>query len=315
MAILCITPNPALDRILLVPGFAAGGVWRARATRAVAGGKGLNVARAVLSLGEPVRALAPLGGLAGATLARLAREDGLGLEALTIAGETRISTIVLDGAGGASVVNEPGPEVGAEEWARLIAAARDLATGSEAVAISGSLPSGVAPQDLLALARAVASPDGTPTWIDTSGAALAALLDADHADRARLALKVNHLEAASALGPPIKGGAEAGALARRLVESGFAAVAITLGPAGAVLATPAGLWSAEPPVVAAVNPVGSGDAFLAGLLAAWVQGPAAALRLASACGAANAAGQGAGHVEKASVAALAARVVVAPIDD
>lgn len=314
MTVLCITPNPALDRILVVPGFVAGAVGRASAVRVVAGGKGLNVARALRDLGQPARCLAPLGGAFGAMLAGLARADGLALERVAIAGETRVSTIILDGEGGATVVNEPGPRVSGEEWRALIVAAGRWAAGGTTACVCGSLPQGVAGEGLLVLTEALTAvlPGSTPLWVDSSGGALAAVLAAPGDERPRLALKINHVEAASALGRPIADLATAARVARGLVERGFALVAITLGEEGAALAEPRGMWSARAPRITPRNPVGSGDAFLAGLMAAWTRDgdPRVALRLGTACGAANALGEGAGRLRAADVRDLAAQVEI-----
>ncbi len=92
------------------------------------------------------------------------------------------------------------------------------------------------------------------------------------------------------------------------MRRGPKAVAITIGAGGAVLMTGAGEWQATAPLVEAVNPVGSGDCFLAGLVAGLSEGrgEAEALRLATACGAANALTLRAGDIETAQVRAAGA---------
>src|SRR5512132_4226494 len=109
MMILCVTPNVAIDRTLSVSGFAAGGVWRAQAVRAAAGGKGLNVARALLGLGQSMCCAGPLGGRTGRQVAALADAEGLPARWTWIGGETRTSVIVVGDGGETTVINEPGP--------------------------------------------------------------------------------------------------------------------------------------------------------------------------------------------------------------
>jgi fructose-1-phosphate kinase PfkB-like protein len=97
-----------------------------------------------------------------------------------------------------------------------------------------------------------------------------------------------------------------------ILRRGPEAVAITIGAGGAVLVNSAGNWRATTPSIKPVNPVGSGDCFLAGLVAGLSEGrgEAEALRLATACGAANAATMRAGDIEPAQVQRLALEVVV-----
>ena len=120
--ILCVTPNPALDRTMTVPGLHLGEAMRASYSFVTAGGKGLNVARVVRVLGGPVLCAGFLGGHSGHLLADLAEREGLPAAWTWFAGETRTSVILFDPQGGdATVVNEPGQEVTQEEWARLTA--------------------------------------------------------------------------------------------------------------------------------------------------------------------------------------------------
>src|SRR5512138_1568438 len=75
--ILCLTPNPAIDRTLLLPGLTAGNVHRAETVIVVAGGKGLNVARVIRTLGGEPLCMGFTGGHAGRLLADLAQNEGL----------------------------------------------------------------------------------------------------------------------------------------------------------------------------------------------------------------------------------------------
>jgi 1-phosphofructokinase family hexose kinase len=311
MAILCITPNPAIDRVLAVDGFTAGGVWRAHRVEERAGGKGVNVARVLGDLGLPALCCGLLAGDAGARLAALAAGEGLDARwtwaAPPVEGETRVTTVIIDDAGRTTVINAPGPMLAAADWARFI---DDAAAAADAwqVCISGSLPPGAPLAGLVQLAAAVRG-DGRPVWLDSSGDALAAAMASGAAS-----IKINAEEAGALLGrsaAPVSP-SEALAAARQIQARGCPSVVITLGAAGAVLASAAGAWLATPPPVAAVNPVGSGDAFFAGLLAALQAGAgeAEALRRATACGAANALTFAPGVINPSDVECLAAATTV-----
>jgi 1-phosphofructokinase family hexose kinase len=306
MTILCVTPNVAIDRTLNVPRFAAGGVWRACEVHSAAGGKGLNVARASRRLGRPVRCTGPLGGPTGQRVAMLAEAEGLPARWTWIDGETRTSVIVVGDAGAATVINEPGPAISDADWARFVVDVANEATECAAVCISGSLPSGY-PDGGLARLIAAAGEGGRPVWVDCSDAALAEAVAA-----APAGIKINGEEAGTLLGRPVRNAGEAIRAARDILGRGPKAVAITMGSGGAVLVNYSGEWLAVPPRIESINPVGSGDCFLAGLVTGLCdgQGEAEALRLATACGAANASTMRAGDIEPAQVQRFANDVVV-----
>jgi 1-phosphofructokinase family hexose kinase len=284
--ILCITPNPAVDRNLIMPGLRVSDVNRAMQTIVAAGGKGLNVARVIRTLGGAPLCMGFLGGHAGRLVAELAEREGLPCAWTWIEGETRTCLILVDSSGGdATVINEPGPTVTGEDWARLQPAVRREAARADYVALSGSLPPG-SPLDAYAeLLHALRSAQRS-VWVDTSGPSLRVALEVGG-----LNIKVNTIEAGALLGRQVEGAAsalEAAAELRRQSQSH--AVVLTLGARGAVMVTGAGRWHAQPPLLQPVSTVGSGDAFLGGLLVALVDGRAEpqALCHGVACGAANA---------------------------
>lgn len=281
--ILCLTPNPAIDRTLLVSRLQPGESQRATQTIIAAGGKGLNVARAVKTLGGRPLAMGLLGGHSGRLLSDLAAAEGLAAHWTTFAGETRTCVIIVATEDTATVINESGPAVTAADWALLIEDVLAQAQRAQVVCLCGSLPRGVpdeAPADLIQALAAT----GRPLWVDTSGQWLR------HAIAARpTGLKVNRAEAGELLGMVIDTPEAAIAAATRLHREGIQTVALTLGSQGAVLVDATGAVSAQAPSVSAVSSAGSGDSFLAGLLTALAAGypPAQALRWAVAAGTAN----------------------------
>lgn len=310
MKVLCITPNTAVDRTLRVAGFGAGRVWRASEVQAGIGGKGINVARALARLGQEPLCAGLLGGHAGVFAAEQAALDGLDGRWTWIDGETRSCVIVVGDRGECTVINEPGPLLSEADWARLVAEAGMLARGVAAVAISGSLPRGCPPAALSGLIVACGRGGRTPVWIDTSGPPLA-----DAVAAAPYGLKINADEAAGLLGWRVESWQDAIRAARAIRERGPGRVAITLGGIGAVIATGRGDWRAGPPAIAAVSAVGSGDCFLAGLIAGFAEDVTAAeaLRLAVACGTANALRGETGAFDPGDLSRLMAGVEVALI--
>lgn len=264
--ILCITPNPAIDRTLIVPNLTLGNVQRAQQTIVAAGGKGLNVARAIRTLGGQSLSMGFAGGHSGRLLGDLAQNEGLNSSWTWTNSETRTCTILVRQDGDATEIDEQGLPVSTSDWKRLRKNVRKYISLADFVCISGSLPPDSSLDDLGELLRLLID-TGKQVWVDTSGAALYAVLDFPG-----LCIKVNGNEMSKPLGFEVRDVQSAQRALTMLVERNLTACAITLGAAGALLATQAGQWYARGPKVRAVSSVGSGDSFLGGLLNALDQG-------------------------------------------
>jgi len=304
-AILCVTPNPALDRTLEVASLRPGAVMRTTSARVAAGGKGVNVARALSVLGAGARCLGPLGGASGRILADLAAAEKLDAIWTWCEIETRTCLIIVDSAARqATVVNEGGPRLSAEDWKRVSSDVLREAAAAATICVSGSLPPGVLPEDLAGLCRSLRDAGHAP-WVDSSGPALAALLSI-----AGLRVKINREEAEEALGRFLEGIEDCAAAARELVARGMATVVLTHGAEGAVLAAPDGCWQATASPIETSSAVASGDCLLAGLVAALSagHGPPEALSWGVAAGAANAQAGGGARFSRTQFDSLLARV-------
>ncbi len=282
--IVTLTCNPACDRTLITPGFRHGDMVRVQARHDSAGGKGLNVARAIHTLGHPVTAIAPLGGATGALVARLAAAEGIPLVVVPIAGETRTCLSLTDpSVPDQIVVNEPGPVLTTSEWHQLCDTVIAQCARARILTISGSLPPGVSAPDLAQLVARI--PSTCRVLLDTSGAPLKACLDTPLA-----LIKVNASEFCDAYGAQLFTTSELIAAARSICARGPQAIIITQGAAGALAITPDAAWHCDAPAILAVSPVGSGDCTLAGIAITLAAGHSldAAIRAGVACGSANA---------------------------
>jgi 1-phosphofructokinase len=305
--ILCVTPNPALDRTLEVAGLRPGAILRTSPARVVAGGKGVNVARALRALGVSARCAGPLGGASGRMLADLAAGEGLEAAWTWCEIETRSCLILVDPAARqATVINEAGPHVPPGDWSRVCDDVLAQAASAREVSVSGSLPPGVPADGLAALCRSLAQAGHAP-WVDSSGPALGAVLSGPVEG---MRLKINREEAEETLGQSLLDVAASVAAARRLLGRGMSAVVLTLGADGAVLAAAGGCWHAAAPPVESASSVASGDAFLAGLMAASIAGRdlAEALRWGVAAGAANALSGGGARFSREQFDSVLSRV-------
>jgi tagatose 6-phosphate kinase len=260
--ILAVALNPALDlTYVLAAPLRVGATNRIATVHARAGGKALNVARILARLGRAVTAIGPCGGATGQSLAEAVEAERVDARWVPTAGETRRTVAVWDRRGDAvTMLNEPGPTLSAAEWRALLDAVDDAGPAA-AIVLTGSLPHG-APDDAYATLIRLGSASGVPTFVDTDGPGLLPAVAA----RPSL-VKLNRDELARATGT---GDLHAGAT--MLCERGANAVVATDGSRGLIGVTPAGSWWARPPAVERGNPTGAGDAALAGLVAAGLDG-------------------------------------------
>jgi 1-phosphofructokinase family hexose kinase len=296
--IVCTAANPSIDRLFEVERLRPGEVHRPALHAQVAGGKGLNAARAAATLGGEVRVVAFLAGHAGRWLEHELGREGITVESIWVDGESRSSLSVADQAGaGLTEFYEDGVAITADAWVRFAAHTSALSRSAAWVTISGSLPPGAPAEGYAGLELACAVAADT---VETRPAA---------ADL----VKLNADEAARLTG--VQTGTAEGALAAaRTLRGGEGAGAVTRGPAGAVLVTPDGAALTGTLDAHGRYPVGSGDSFLAGLVVARAAGAGwdDALRLALGAAAANAAVPGAARFARADAERLAGRAVVNP---
>jgi tagatose 6-phosphate kinase len=293
--ILTVTLNAALDVTYGVDRVEWHAANRVRHVRARAGGKGINVARVLHVLGEDVVVTGLAGGATGEAVRADLAAAGLRDALVPIAGETRRTLAVVDGAAGdATGFWEPGPEVTAGEWQRFLSAFAEHAADAGAAVLSGSLPPGLPSTAYADLCRHAPCPTildtsgealrhglrGRPAIVKPNAAELAEAAGEDDAERAR---------PAAAGGPPTAGGAAAGgdlgavlAAAGRMRAAGAEAVVVSLGADGLAAVTADGAWRVRPPEAVRGNPTGAGDSAVAALAAGLVAGRAWPERLADA---------------------------------
>ena len=302
--ILIVNLNLAVDHIVEVDELRAGEVQRSRGALAVAGGKGVNVARVLKTLGEQSLLLGFAGGRAGDLIEAGLRAENIASLLTRVRGESRTCLIINDRVRGEqTVVNAPGAAVGEAEWRDFEAAYTRELPRAELVVIDGSLPPNLH-ADTYARLTTAARDAGRRVLLDCAGAPLG------HALGARpFLVKINGAEAGELLDMPVIDFFGAAQATRRLRERGAEHAMITLGEQGALLDFAGARYRFGAPRVRATNSVGSGDAALAGLAAALRRGRTAAEAgaLAVAAGAANAL-HGAGGCSAEEIAELRPRV-------
>lgn len=265
--VVTVTLNAAVDQTLDVPGFTAGAVNRAVAETRTAGGKGINVAAFLSGGAQPVTVTGFLGEENAAVFEALFRRRGIRDRCLRLPGNSRVNIKVVDREGrSVTDINLPGLHVPAEAWRGLLTTVDDLAAGNGTFVLAGSVPAGV-PDGAYAEMVAHLRARGAFVAVDASGPPLR------HAVAARPDMvKPNAHELSELLGRPLSGRDEVVRAARDLGASGIALVVVSLGADGAVFVEGGRALLAVPPAVEVASTVGAGDAMVAGVLAARLEG-------------------------------------------
>ena len=312
--ILTVTLNAAIDRTIAVPSFRLGHRHRAVESRTVAGGKGVNVARALKLLGRPVIATGLVGGATGARILEDLSGESILNDFTRIDGESRTNLAVIDPTSGEQTeLNERGPEVSPEEVDRFVEKLLYLGQGATACVLAGSVPPGV---DSSVYARLIGelSRLGVLCVLDTDGELMRAALLSEPA-----VVAPNQLEAEEAVGHEFNDSDDMAMGLSGLIEMG-AGEAIITSEVGCVAIVGQGQerrrYEVEIEPLETVSSVGSGDCFLAGYVAARYEGgsPKECLAYGVACGAESTQHLGAGTLAAAAVERLAGRVEVRELD-
>ena len=167
--ILTVTLNAAIDRTLAVPNFRLGRRHRAVEQTAIAGGKGVNVARALRSLGRPVLATGAVGGGTGARIIEFLGHEEIPNDFVHVTDESRMSTAVIDPTDGVTTeINERGPALTGSEEAQVTERILYLAQGARICVLCGSLPRGL-PVDLYGRLIEALRKNGVVTVLDCEG--------------------------------------------------------------------------------------------------------------------------------------------------
>jgi 1-phosphofructokinase family hexose kinase len=302
--IITVTLNAAIDKTLAVPNFRLGRRHRAVEQTAMAGGKGVNVARALRALGQPVIATGIAGGPTGTRIVEHLTDEGILNDFVRIREESRTSTAVVDPTSGDQTeINEHGPHVSEAELDLFIDKLLYLAKGAAVCVFAGSLPRGVDPGlygRLIEEMRRL----GVTTVLDSEGEPLLVATR-----KGPDVVTPNELEAEGLVGREFADEDDRRRALEEMVETGAREGVMTLADGClAILGDGADrrLYRATLQPLEPVSSVGSGDAFLAGFVAARYSGRdnEDCLRFAVACGAESTQHFGAGQVEQREVERL-----------
>jgi 1-phosphofructokinase family hexose kinase len=308
--IVTVTLNAALDRSLTVPIFKLGHRHRASSALVLAGGKGINVARALKRLDVPVVATGLAGGRTGTRIVEELTAESILNDFVRIRDDSRTSTAVVDPTSGTyTEINEWGPKVSPDELETLLEKLRYLSRGASMVVFAGSLPRGV-DEGFYADAVREMTRLGAHVVLDAEGEPLRKGIEAEP-----WLVSPNQHEAEQLVGQELDDDDDFVMALDRIVEMGARNVLITLETGCFALVREerqVRRYRARSPQLEPVSTVGAGDVFLARWLAAQTEGrpPEEALRLAVGAASASVLEVGAGRFDPKEATRLSALVQV-----
>jgi tagatose 6-phosphate kinase len=306
--IICLGTTPTVQRTLTFARLELDAVNRATDVREFASGKSVNVARVLHAIAQPALATGFLGGDPG----RFVRADldraGVAHDFVDVEPTTRTCVTVIDEAARtATELIEESKPVEAAHFRALLSKLADLLGRASALVLSGTLPPGAPPRfyaDCVSLAAS-----SVPVILDARGEPLDWALE-----RRPSVVKINREELAHTLDADVDDEDAVRGAMRQMVVRGARWVVVTAGTRPTYLTDGRRFHVARVPEVETVNPIGSGDAFGAGLSAGLSRGQDVpeSIPLAIACGAANAMTAHAGHVRREDVDRLVPQVKLDP---
>lgn len=259
--IVTVTLNPAIDQTLIVPRFVAGDTIRIQSSRFDPGGKGINVSRVIHELGGESIAMGFAPGGLGRYIEQTLESKGIDTDFVHTRGETRTNiTIVDESRHVQTILSDPGPPIEKEAVTSLRRRLKRRLHEGDWLVLAGSIPPPVGPEiyaELIHEARQA----GAHTVLDSDGPALHAGVGATPE-----IVKGNRRELERLLGRHLDDEPSTLAAARQVHRSGVQTVVVTRGREGAVAVHHSKKWRGIAPRVRAVSAVGSGDAFLAGVV-------------------------------------------------
>ncbi len=306
MTIITITLNPAFDRHCYIADFEAGHEFVATDTQIDAGGKGVNIARALTVNGVESETVVVLGEQNRESFCAQLKQDGLAFQDITVSGRIRENLTIHTDTGTETRIAFAGFSIDGRTLDRVYEMVEPLLVDEPIVTLTGRMPDSLPMTDLQRFVAKLKA-QGAKLVIDSRSFTKADLIEA-----APWLIKPNQEEITTYLDRPINGFADALAGAKALCAAGIEQVMVSLGEQGAMLVTAADTYVATAPAVTVQSTVGAGDSSIAGFLAARKEGcsPAACLARAVAFGSAACETSGTRPPHPNAVARLLTKITV-----
>lgn len=258
--IVTVTANPAIDRTVLADRLVFDDRAHILSTGEAAGGRGINASSLIQGFGGKTLAIVTAGGDTGSRFKSLLGKYDFPVQFVPIKNDIRINLTITDKQGLGIKLNEPGPELSAEEVDKIEQTMRSRLPKAKWLMLCGSLPPGV-PEDFYQRLIRIAHESNVQTLLDTDGEALLAGLEANPT-----VVTPNQPEAERLLNRALLTRNHFIEAAGRLVEMGAQSAILSLGARGAIGVSGERMWEAIPPRIDVLSPIGAGDAMAAAFL-------------------------------------------------
>ncbi|GAA0122280.1 MAG: 1-phosphofructokinase [Clostridium argentinense] len=306
---ITVTLNPSIDRRYNIKDFERGKVFRADDFQYTPGGKGLNVAKIIKTLGEPVVATGFLGGKSGSYIREKLNEMNIEHKFLSIDGETRSCLAIISDDGSQTEILESGPLILEKDMDGFYNLYKELIEDEEIICISGSMPKDIDIDTYKNLIE-IANKEGKKVLLDTSGEALKKGMEGKP-----YLIKPNKEELEAIVGNSISTEDDVIKGVSAIIKNGINIIAVSLGKEGCLVFNDNYMYRVTIPKVTAVNPVGSGDAMIAGFAVSLKRNYEFEnmIKLAAACGTANALEKETGKVDINNINSLINHIIIEKI--
>jgi len=258
--IATITLNPSLDQHITVDGLVVDGLNRWSRLHRYAGGKGIDVSRAVHEMGGRTVAYGFIGGTIGRAVEILLDEEGVPFSFTPIHRETRTNFIITDSKSSQQTrIDSPGPHIAKGEFERFRRKMLRIRPRPGLIVAGGSAPPGI-PADVYYTIVKEATTFGVRAILDADSQWLAEGIRAKP-----YLIKPNVQESEELLGRELPNEEAIIRAVLDMVDMGVEIAVISRGQDGLIAATKKEILKAVPPPVKVKSAVGAGDCTIAGL--------------------------------------------------
>lgn len=265
MKTITLTLNPAFDMHCKTKKFKKGRENFFEVLSIDAGGKGVNVSRALNAFDVPSKAIVVVGSENGDEYCKKLKEANLDFEPVFVDGRIRQNVILHDDTAEETRVSFNGFSVDGGLFSKVVQAIGDI-DEETIVTLTGSIPEGVPIAEVKEFVKQL-NFKGAKVVIDNRSFSLDDILETKP-----FLIKPNQQEISAYYGREIKTLDEMVEIAAEIHTKGVNNVIISAGSRGAVLACEEGVYKVVPPKTAVISTVGAGDSMIAGFIYAYVSG-------------------------------------------
>lgn len=304
--ILVVNLNPSVDKRYEIEDIKKNTVTRARKVQNTAGGKGIHVASVATTLHEDCIVTGFLGGKSGKFIENELDEKNVKYDFVKVNGETRECLALIADDTSETEILEPGPVISVREQGMFFDKYYKLLEKCSFVVASGSVPRNI-PEDFYKRLCEAANYKGKKFLLDTSGNLLLEGIKGKP-----YFIKPNKEEIENLTGRKIVSNYDVINEIKIFQNMGIPFVAISLGDKGSIVGYNGRFYKVKSPQIKLENAIGSGDSYVAGIAIGLERGYSIeeTLKLASACGSANAMEKETGFVRESFVNNLKEKVSV-----